>query len=89
MSDEKKIETVTINGVTLKLADLPDTEKKMVSLFVRWSQEEGELQDALLKVQAAKRDLNRELVERVAEMQKAASAIVKEEAVVAGEPPAA
>lgn len=90
MDEQKKLETVTINGVTLKLADLPDTEKKMVSLFMVWSQEEAKLQDDLVKIQAAKRDITRELGERVAQMQKAAGAIVKDEPVVeSGEPPAA
>lgn len=89
MDEQKKLETVTINGVTLKLADLPDTEKKMVSLFMVWSQEESKLQDDLVKVQAAKRDITRELGERVAQIQKAADAIVKDPVEVVGEPPAA
>ena len=61
----QKLEPITIinvDEVPYAVSDMSETVKRLVSVYNDWRDEEVEAQQKLLQVQAAMRDLSREIV---------------------------
>ena len=61
----QKLEPITIinvDNVPHAVSDMSDTVKRLVQIYNEWRDDEEETKSELLKVQAAMRDLSREIV---------------------------
>jgi len=79
-------DTVTIDNVEYKISDLTENEQRLIEVYKTWKDEELVAQREVMKLQAAQREIAREIVldvRRTLEATAAAAAAASEAAAAA------
>jgi len=65
MKDFEPITIINVDEVPYAVSDMTDDVKRLVNFYNDWRQEEAQIKSDLLKVQAAMRDLSREIIQTI------------------------
>jgi len=62
------IKVLNVDDVPYAVDQLPEDIKELIDIFNMWNRDEVDARLALMKVQAAKRDLSRSIIDKVRKM---------------------